>query len=196
MGKVLAGFAMSVDGFIADANDDVQPLFKWLANGDTAFAVPGTEMVFMTSPASAEHYRELFETTGAHVTGRRDFDVSRAWGGKHPLSVPVFVVTHTAPQKWTQEGSPFSFVTEGIERAIEQAQAVAGNRNVVVGGSTILQQCLRAGLIDEIHIDLVPVLLGRGIRLFDYLNTALVELDSRGVVDAPGVTHLRFRVVN
>jgi dihydrofolate reductase len=152
-------------------------------------------MVFMTSPASAAHYRELFETTGANITGRRDFDVSKAWGGENPLGVPVFIVTHNIPPEWAGEGSPFNFVTDGVASAIARAKAVAGDKNVQVGGSKIVQQALTAGLIDEVWIDLVPILLGTGIRLFENMEANPIELETTRVIDAPGVTHLRYRVV-
>jgi dihydrofolate reductase len=193
LGKVIAGFAMSLDGFIADPADGVHRLFGWLANGDTPLPVMGR--VFMTSATSAAHYRELLDMAGAHVTGRGDFDASNAWGGKHPLNVPAFIVTHNVPQEWEVEPPPFTFVTDGVESAVEQAKQAAGDKNVLIGGSKIAQQCLKAGLIDEIHIDLVPVLLGAGIRLFDNLGIEPIELESTKVIDAPGVTHLKFRVV-
>lgn len=193
MGKVVAVYAMSLDGFIADSGDDVQRLYQWFSNGDTPF--PVADRVFMTSAVSAEQYRRLWDSIGAQVTGRRDFDVSRAWGGKHPMGIPCFIVTHNPPPEWTGEGSPFTFVTDGVESAVRQAQAAAGEKNVVLGGSTIAQQCIKAGLVDEIHIDLVPVLLGEGIRLFDHLGSNPVELETTAVLDAPGVTHLKFRVV-
>jgi dihydrofolate reductase len=195
VGKVIAAFAMSLDGFIADAKDDVWPVFGWLLNGDTPVEVPGVDRPFKTSPASAAHYQELLETTGAEVTGRRDFDISRAWGGKHPFGIPAFIVTHSPPPEWVYEGSPFTFVTDGVESAIHQAKQAAGDKNVVVNGSKVAQQCLAASLIDEIHIDLVPVLLGDGIRLFEHLGAAPIELATTSVVDAPGVTHLKYRVV-
>ena len=195
MSKVLAVFAMSLDGFIATPDDDVWPLFKWLTGGDTPVAVPGTDRQFMTSPQSAAHYAELFETTGAAVTGRRDFDVSKAWGGKYPFDVPAYIVSHTVPSEWAGEDSPFTFVTEGVASAVAQAREAAGSRNVLVSGSTILQQSLNAGLLDELRIDLVPVLLGDGIRLFDHLGTAPIELEVTRAVEAPGVTHLRYRVM-
>ena len=112
-----------------------------------------------------------------------------------PLGVPTFVVTHSVPQEWVYEGSPFTFVTDGLESAVEQARAVAGDKNVAVGAASIAQQCIRAGLLDEIHIDLVPVLLGDGIRLFDHLGAGPIELESTEVIEGAGVTHLTFRVV-
>ena len=93
------------------------------------------------------------------------------------------------------EGSPFTFVTEGVERAVEQAMAIAGAKNVGVGGVNVAQQCIKAELVDEIGIDLAPILMGRGVRLFDHLGTEPIGLERTRVVEAPGVTHLRFRVV-
>ncbi len=110
--------------------------------------------------------------------------------------MPAFVVTHTVPQEWVYEGSPFTFVTDGVESAVEQARAVAGEKNVAVGAASILQQCIKAGLLDEIHVDLVPVLLGGGVRLFEHLGSTPIELENTRVIEAPGVTHLTFRVVN
>jgi dihydrofolate reductase len=104
-------------------------------------------------------------------------------------------VTHTPPQEWLKNESLFTFVTDGVESAIEKAKQTAGDKNVSVGGSKITQQCLKAGLIDEIQIDLVPILLGAGIRLFDDLGATPIELESTGMIEGTGVTHLRFRVV-
>ena len=116
-------------------------------------------------------------------------------GWQPPLGVPTFVVTHTVPQEWVYEGSPYTFITDGVESAVEQAKAVAGDKDVAVGAASIAQQCIRSGLLDEIHIDLVPVLLGGGVRLFDHLGTGPIELERVRVVEAPDVTHLTFRVV-
>jgi dihydrofolate reductase len=152
-------------------------------------------MVFKVSPLSAELLRETRRTTGALVTGRRTFDLTNGWGGRHPLDVPVFVVTHAILQEWVFEGSPFTFVTDGLESAIEQAKAVAGDKDVGVVGASLVQQCIRAGLLDEIHVDLVPILLGDGVRLFDHLGTEPIELESTRMLEGAGVTHLTFRVV-
>lgn len=104
-------------------------------------------------------------------------------------------MTHTVPAEWVKEGSPFTFVTDGVERAVEQARAVAGDKTVAVGAASIVRQCVRAGLLDEIHVDLVPVLLGDGVRLFEHLGTGPIDLERTRVIEAPGVTHLTFRVV-
>jgi dihydrofolate reductase len=203
MGKVAMGLSMSLDGFIAGPNDGSgsplgdggERLFAWYSGGDTEYRLPGTEMVFQVSRQSAEVLREAHGKIGAFVTGRRTFDIANGWGGSPPLGVPTFVVTHTVPQEWVYEGSPFTFVTDGVESAVEQAKQVAGEKDVAVGAASIVQQCIRAGLLEEIHIDLVPVLLGEGVRLFDHLGVGPIDLESTEVVEGAGVTHLTFRVV-
>lgn len=195
MGNVITGFTMSLDGYIAGPNDDIRQLFKWFSSGDTPFPVPGTDMVFQISKASADVIGPLWGAIGAMVTGRHDFDVSGAWGGKPPYAWPSFIVTHNPPQEWLTKDSPFTFVTEGVERALEHARQAAGNKHVVVGGTTIVSQCLQAGLLDEIHIDLASMLLGNGKRLFDHLNMAPIELERLNVVEGTDVTHLSFKVV-
>jgi dihydrofolate reductase len=203
MGDVTIGLTMSLDGFIAGANDGPglplgegeDQLFRWYSSGDTEFATPGGNWVFKVAPQSAAMLRESFAAVGACVTGRRTFEIAKGWGGQHPLNVPVFVVTHDATQSWVGDEAPFTFVTDGVESAIARAQAVAGEKNVAVGAASIVQQCLRAGLLDRIHIDLVPVLLGRGVRLFDHLGSEPVPLELTRVIEAPGVTHLDYRVV-
>ena len=195
MGKVATGFSTSLDGFIAGPDGDVGPLFDWYFAGDTEYKVPGGRFTLRVSPQSAELLRESYEGMGALVVGRRHFDHARAWGGRHPMDVPVFVVTHSAAQEWVHEGSPFTFVTEGVHNAVEQARATAGDKDVGVGGADVAQQCIKAGLIDEVGIDLVPVLFGEGIRFFDRLGNDKIELERTRVLEAPGVTHLRFRVV-
>ena len=203
MGKVAMGLSMSLDGFIAGPNDGPERplgeggerLFEWYSSGDTEYKLPGTEMVFRISPQSAELLREAHARMGAFVTGRRTFDITNGWGGNPPLGVPTFVVSHSVPREWVYEGSPFTFVTDGVESAVEQARAVAGEKDVAVGAASVVQQCIRAGLLDEIHVDLVPVLLGGGIRLFEHLGSTPIELESTKVIEGSGVTHLTFRVV-
>jgi dihydrofolate reductase len=203
MGKVAMGLSMSLDGFIAGPNDGPERplgeggerLFAWYSAGDTEYGLPGTEMVFEVSPQSAELLREAHARIGALVTGRGTFDITSGWGGNPPLGVPTFVVTHSVPQDWVYEGSPFTFVTDGVESAVEQAKEAAGEKDVAVGAASIVQQCIRAGLLDEIHVDLVPVLLGDGVRLFEHLGTGPIELEPTRVIEGDGVTHLTFSVV-
>ena len=195
MGIVAAGFSMSLDGFIAGPNDDVTRLFKWYSMGDIVVKMPSGDREFQVSSDSAQVVEDAAQAVGALVYGRRTFEIAHAWGGKHPLDVPMVILTHTVPQEWVKPGSPFTFVTDGIESAIAQAKKIAGNKTVAIGSGTTTQQCIQAGLLDEIHIDLVPVLLGDGIRLFDHLGAVQIELESTNVINAPGVIHLTFRVV-
>jgi dihydrofolate reductase len=204
MGKVRTGHSTSLDGFIAGPNDGPdapmgeggERLLAWYSAGDTEYRLPATQMVFKVSAQTAELLRETRTTTGALVTGRRTFDLTNGWGGRHPLDVPVFVLTHTvAQQQWVYERSPFTFVTDGLESALEQAKAMAGAKEVGVVGASLVQQCIRAGVLEEIHLDLVPIVLGEGVRLLEHLGTEPLELEITRVIEGAGVTHLTFRVV-
>jgi dihydrofolate reductase len=203
MSKVIVELSISLDGFVAGPNDGPdnpmgdggQRLFDWYQSGDTELALPGTDMVFRVQRASAELLREQWSTYGSGVAGRRTFDIAKGWGGKPPVDGPAFIVTHHPPQEWIYEGSPYTFVTDGVESAVRQAIAAANGKNVTISSASIAQQCLNAGLLDEIHLDLAPVLLGGGVRLLDKLRVAPVELERIRVVETPDVTHLQFRVV-
>jgi dihydrofolate reductase len=203
LGKVRTGLSVSLDGFIAGPNDTPEApmgvggdrLLAWYGAGDTEYRMPGSDMVFMVSPQTAEYLEETRRTTGALVFGRRTFDLTNGWGGKHPLDVPVFVVSSSVVRDWVYEGSPFTFVTDGLESAVAQAKAFAGDKDVGVGAAGIVQSCIKAGLLDEIHIDLVPVLLGGGVSLFDHLGIGPIDLEATRVVQGTGVTHLTFRVI-
>jgi dihydrofolate reductase len=202
MGKVTFNITMSLDGFVAGPNDNPdnglgdggEALFRWYFSGDTEISLGSGSPILKVSAHSAEIMKEAMATYGAGVWGRRTFDIARAWGG-HPPGSPCFIVTHTVPQEWVEEGSPFTFVTDGVESAIRQARQAAGEKDVVVCTASILQQCLKAGLMDEIHIDVAPMLLGNGVRLFDHLGTVSIELEGIRAIKAPGITHLGFRVV-
>ena len=167
----------------------------WYGAGDSKYKLPGSDMVFMVSEATAGYLAETSRTTGALVFGRRTFDLTQGWGGKHPLDVPVFVVGGSVPQEWVYDGSPFTFVTDGLESAVEQAKVVAGDKSVGVGAASIVQQCIKAGLLDEVHLDLVPVLLGGGVSLFDHLGIGPIDLECMRVIEGTGVTHLTYRVI-
>jgi len=205
MGKVVVELSMSLDGFIAGPNDNPENglgdggerLFKWYSSGDTDFPLPGTDMMFKISSASAKFLKEHWLNTGASVTGRRTFDIAHGWGGNPPggAYAKYFVVTHSVPQEWVREGSPFTFVTDGIESAVDKAKQAAGDKNVDLMGASIVQQCIKADLVDEIQVDLAPVLLGGGVSLFDYLGNGPIDLERIKVVEGLDVTHLRFRII-
>lgn len=194
MGEVVANMSMSLDGFVEDSNGGVEQVFGWLGSGDEAVAAPGDEREFRTSPASAEYLRKGFAGTGALVCGRRLFDLTQGWRGRHPAGVSVFVVTHQAPEAWPYPDAPCTFVTDGVASAIAQAKDVAGDRSVAVASPDITRQCLDLGLLDAISVDLVPVLLGAGKPFFADLQGAPVTLSTPTVVQGHGVTHLRYRV--
>ena len=198
MGLVTTGFSMSLDGFVALPNNEIGPLFDWYFAGEQTLERASGDTTYKLSSDSGEMLNEASKATGALIAGRTLFDFTHAWGGRHPLDVPVFVVTHnveTVPDEWRREGSVFMYVTDGVESAIAQAQAVAGEKSVAIASTTIAQQAINAGLLDEIHIDLVPVLLGVGVRLFDHLNVAPIRLETPTVAEAAGVTHLTYRVI-
>jgi dihydrofolate reductase len=196
MTKVVALMSMSLDGYVADENDGVDEVFDWYFSGDVEVptASATSDMTFRVSPPSAEHLTGLVAEIGAMLTGRRTFDVADGWGGQHPWDVPAFIVTHHVPDGWPRPGSTVQFVTDGIESAVARARSAAGSKSVGVHGADTIQQCLNAGLLDEIHIDLAAVLLGEGVRLFDNLANTPVVLGDPTVVAGVGVTHLRYRV--
>ena len=130
--------------------------------------------------------------------GRRMFDEGEVgWPDPPPFRAPVFVLTHYTREPWVRQGgTTFTFVTDGIESAVEQAKAAAGDKDVqIAGGANVVQQSVKAGLLDELQIHLAPVLLGDGVRLFERMGPEDVELEGTRVIDSPRVTHLGFRVV-
>src|SRR5690242_7785155 len=195
MSKVVAIMSMSLDGYVADRNDGVAEVFDWyFHSGDIEFHTGGSDpMTFRVSAPSAEHLRELSSRLGAMLTGRRTFDVARGWNGNHAWG-PAFVVTHQIPPGWPRPGSTVHFVTDGIESAVKQAKAAAGGKSVGVHGADTIQQCLNAGLLDEISVDVAAVFLGSGVRLFDRLVGTPVVLGNPTVIPGVGVTHLRYPV--
>ena len=196
MTKVVAIMSMSLDGYVADANDGVDEVFDWYFSGDVEVRTASTAsgMTFHVSAQSADHLRGLQAEVGAMLTGRRTFDRAYGWGGQHPWDIPAFVVTHNAPDGWPRPGSTVQFVTDGPESAVARAKSAARPKAVGVHGAQTIQQCLDAGLLDELHIDLAAVLLGAGVRLFDHLANAPAVLGNPTVVAGVGVTHLRYPV--
>lgn len=200
MGKVSAGATMSLDGFIAGPNDTgFDLLFKWYSAGgvevpmpDSTAGVPAPRV----SAASAELLRQEQASWGALVCGRHLYDLTNGWGGRHPLDVTTVVLTHRLPPDRPEADDNFVFVTEGIEEAITRAKEIAGDRKVGVNGGQMAKQALDAGLLDEIGVDLVPVVLGEGTRLFADGPSTPVEFEGPIlVVQGIGVTHLRYRVI-
>jgi dihydrofolate reductase len=189
MGNVLLEITMSLDGFIAGTNPNLQqPLGKGGERLHDWFFDRKTDR-------DAELLAEMTNATGAVIMGWKTYAdaIDEGWGGTNPFAAPVFVLAKQAPEK-VVEG--FTFISDGIESALKQAEAAAGERKVLVmGGANVIQQYLKAGLIDEIHLHIASVLFGDGTRLFDHLRDEHVELERIQVIETPAATHLRFRVV-
>lgn len=193
MGKVFADHSMSLDGFGTGPNvrmdngmgDGGEALHEWMFHDGGKTGHRG------------EVLEDLFGSTGAVVVGRRMFDLGeKPWGDNPAFHRPVFVVTHRSKAMVTKQGgTTYTFVTDGLEAAVAQARATAGDRDVVVlGGAMIIQQCLRAGLLSELRLHLAHILLGAGTILFGGVDPATLALERTRLIDAEGVSHLTFRV--
>ena len=182
MGNVIVGATMSLDWFMNDRNGDVSRLY------------PNLEKL-----RDIEMLQEEMRMTGAVVMGRRSYDMAEGDFTDYEYQVPIFVLTHHVPEKGPKgenDQLTVTFVTDGIESALEKAKAAAGDKQVtVVGGAQTAQQCLRAGLVDEIHIGIVPVLLGEGLRFFEPGANEQLQLESTRVFKSPTRTDLWFRVI-
>ena len=216
MAKLTVDISISLDGYVAGPNPTLElplgeggdKLHEWAFAAQAwreAHGLSGGE-----ANADSEVVEEALRDTGATVMGRRMFSGGEGpweddpnadgwWGDDPPFHHPVFVLTHHARETVTKQGgTTFTFVTDGIEAALEQARAAADNKNVAVaGGASVVQQYLDAGLLDEMQINIAPVLLGDGVRLFDKRRGAgQVDLDCTRVIQSPAVTHLKYRVVS
>jgi dihydrofolate reductase len=182
MGKVILGLTMSLDGYINDRNGSVGRLYPDFAEY-----------------RDSELLQESIRSTGAVVMGRHAYDMANGDFTDYEFQVPIFVITHEAPQrvaKGENDALSFIFVTNGVKTAIERARAAARDKDVTpVGGANAAQQCLAEGLVDELQVDVMSVLLGGGLRLFEHLGDAQIELEKLKVIEIPTRTHLRFRVV-
>jgi dihydrofolate reductase len=193
MATVIANLSMSIDGFIADPDDGVQDIFTWYGDGPEVVESFGGHRFRLHEP-SASVLRGAFERTGAFVVGRRLYDHTNGWNGRPPVEAPMVVVTHDPPDDWPRDGVPITFVSDGIGHAVAEASALAGDRVVAVAGAAVARECLAAGLLDEIMINLVPVAIGRGIPFLAGVANAPIRFEDPEVIEAPGVTHLRYRV--
>jgi dihydrofolate reductase len=190
---------------MASAGSSVRPSAKWTPQASHTHDRPhrGLGGEWTTQPVkrrtrdlSAAFFDAGVARVGAAITGRRTYDVSEAWGGSGPMpGIPLFVVTYHVPATVPTVDPPYTFVADGVESAVEQARTAAAGKDVFLQGASIVQQALRVGLMDEFTISLVPVVLGRGVRLLDGVDPGSVALDLLWVIDAPGVTHLTYRVV-
>jgi dihydrofolate reductase len=198
MGKVIASASMSLDGYIAKDDNTIGRLFDWLQNGDVECSTATEDITFHLSASSAEYWRRWVSSLGALVCGRTLFDFTDGWGGRHTMDVPVVVVTHEAPNDWIEAhpDAPFHFVTDGVEAAVRRAREMAGDGIIAVTAGTIARQCLELGLLDEVAVDLVPVVMGKGRPFFGELAIEDVPLgDPTRCIQGDRVTHMAFPVL-
>jgi dihydrofolate reductase len=199
MGSVVIDLSISLDGFIAGPDDGAElplgrggtALFTWMTAGPPANEA---ERRLRPPDPSKPIVDEWVSGTGAIISGRRTFDIANGWRDGHPVDVPIFVVTHEAPTQgdWSPR---VSFVTEGLDTALDRAQQAAGDKSVSIAGAELARQLLRSNRVDEIQVSVAPVLLGGGVRLFDDLGPEPITLEQTRVIGSDGVTHLRYRVV-
>jgi dihydrofolate reductase len=203
MGKVVADITMSLDGFITGPDDRPgrglgergECLHNWVMGGPWRYDGEGRR--FAPADVDRNVLEHAMGSIGAGIIGRRMFDVTGGWGGNPPggPNARYFVLTHSVPQEWADRNSPFTFVTDGIGSALAQARAVAGDKDVGIGGgANIIQQYLAAALVDELRLHVAPVLLGAGKRLFDNLGNQTTTLERTGVIESPYATHLFFTI--
>ena len=203
MGAVIMHNVVSVDGFIADGNDDVGPLHEWYFSGDTpitgdvdieqGYDHSGAGTGFKVSRASADYVRSMWESIGAIVMGRHVFDLVDGWEGQPPVGDHVVVVSHRPkPEGWHPEAS-YHFVDD-VTTAIARAQELAGDRTIAVNAGDVGGQILAAGLVDEVAMDVVPVVFGAGKRYFGSIEDQHLLEDPHMVVQGERVLHLRFKV--
>jgi dihydrofolate reductase len=217
MGKLRSDISMSLDGFIAGQNmtpeqglgEGGEQLHEWvvrLASWRRPHGLEGGD-----PNGDNEVFEESQRNLGAFLMGRHMFGGGDGpwgdpawgdkpwegwWGDEPPFHMPVIVLTHHPREPLTKGETTFTFVTDGIESALEQAQAAAGAKDVLIGGgASVIQQYLAAGLLDELQVHVVPVLLGEGVRLFENLPADRLELENTSVAQSPAVTHIKYRVV-
>jgi dihydrofolate reductase len=191
VGKVVMYASVSVDGFIADENDQPGPLFDWLLSGDVPLDESG---VLKVSQVSYDYVRPYWDQIGVTVAGRHVFDITDGWDGKPPSGIDYVVVVtqRPAPEGWDPE-APFYFV-DGIEAAMAKAQELAGDRTVEVAAGDVGGQVLAAGLVDEVRMDVAPVVFGSGKRYFGSVHAQHLLEDPDVVIQGNRVLHLRYRV--
>lgn len=192
MGKVYTHMTMSLDGYIAQPDDQVGELFDWYGAGEVPLSTANPDIAFTVDRASAEMLGELLGDAGALITGRHLFDITDGWGDNHPIGAPVVVVTHNPPsnaEKW-----PRTTFADDVAAAVDQAKEIAGDKGVCIASAKIAQQALDLGLVDEVCVSLVPVLFGDGIPYFAKLASGHVILEDPTVVQGKRAMHLRYAV--
>jgi dihydrofolate reductase len=194
MGKVTTHMTMSLDGYIADPDDQVGELFDWYQAGDVAVGHASDDFGdFNVDKASAGVLNDMLTNAGALITGRRLFDIARGWNDAHPTGAKVVVVTHDPPADAAKTWPRTTFVGT-VEEAVAKAKELAGDKDVSVASANVIQQALNLGLVDEVAVSLVPVLFGEGKSYFGKLNDGHLKLGDPDVVKGHRAVHLVFNV--
>lgn len=190
MGTVVMHNVVSVDGFIADSRDQVGPLFEWYGNGDVPLVDSDW---FKVTQASAGYVKPMWASIGSMVIGRHLFDLTNGWEGSPPAGEHVVVVSHrTKPDGWHPEAS--YYFEDDVTRAITRAHELAGDRVIAVAAGDVGGQALALGLVDEVAMDVVPVVFGSGKRYFGRVDAQHLLEDPHAVIQGDRVLHLRYRV--
>jgi dihydrofolate reductase len=194
MGKVITHMTMSLDGYIANSNDDPGELFDWYQAGDVAVHHANPDLGdFNVDANSAGVLGELLGKAGALISGRHLFDITNGWNDAHPTGAKVVVVTHDPPADAAERWPRTTFVG-GVDEAVAKAKELAGDGDVSIASPTIIQQALDLGLVDEVAVSLVPVLFGQGKTYFGKLQVGHLMLEDPEVVEGRRALHLRFKV--
>lgn len=185
---------VSADGYVARPDGDVGPLFDWFGSGDVAWDWNGVEL--RTAQASKDFIEAVYaDGIGAMVVGRFVFDQTNGWDGQAVAGDRVFVVTHEAPTTWEYaDSAPFTFVTDGVDSAVAQARKIAGDRHVDVAAGDVGGQALRLGMIDQVVMNVVPVVFGEGRPFFGGAAGEVALSGPSLVAQGAGVTHLLYNV--
>jgi len=193
MGKVITHMTMSLDGYVADSDDQPGELFDWYEAGEVSVASANENVAFDVDEASAEVLGDLTDSSGVIISGRRLFDIADGWNDSHPAGAAIVVVTHSPPADAAERWPRTTFV-DGVEAAIAKAREIAGDGTVTIASANVIQQALELGLVDEVCVSLVPVLFGEGVPYFDRLDRGHVMLEDPVVVQGRRALHLRYPV--
>lgn len=193
-GKVTTGASVSLDGYISGPGESgFEHLFAYMGNGDVEVPTANPDIPIRMTADNAAHWRAMVDRTGAIVVGRYLYDMTSGWGGSHPMGCPVVVLTHNPPAEPASD--QFTFVTGGIEEAIAKAHELAEGKDVGLNAGQVARQALAAGLLDEVHLSVVPVFLGGGKPFFpDLAGDGPLLLDGPEITPGTGVTHLHYQV--
>lgn len=193
MGKIISNMSMSVDGIIHADTDGVDRLFQWYSAGPQEVASESSAVGYSMEPDNARYLAESKDQIKVIIGGRNVFDEAGGWGGKHPTGAKVIILSHSTPDGW-QDTDDIRFMDAHITEAVDAARGLADGADIAIATPTIVKQCLEQGLLDEITIDIVPVLLGKGLRYFHQLDDLDIKLSEPTIVQGTGVTHLRYTV--